>query len=176
VCLVRLFAEDALAAPVHAGSATPELARRQMQERGLEAEPALEQVDLCRVLDLVVDEVDAAMPESRRRIALMKPDAAMALAHPRSLHVVVREVLEAAFRAALPSAVVNATVTETKDAVGLMVEAPVAMDAGRVGSPPPLVFATEVARALGGSLEVYDDIPGSLQIVVELQRAPVGSQ
>ena len=176
VCLVRLMADDAPEAPVHAPVVTPESARRHMQERGMEAEPALDQVDLCRLLDVVVDEVEAAMPESRRRIALMKPEAAMALAHLRSLHVVVREVLEAAFRAALPSAVINATVTETQDAVGLMVEAPVAMDAGRVGSPPPLVFATEVARALGGSLEVYDDIPGSLQIVVELQRAPVGSQ
>jgi hypothetical protein len=142
----------------------------------VESPPTLSPVDLSQLLDVVVDEVDAAMPESRRRIALMKPDSVMTHAHVRSLHVVLREVLEGAYRAALPSSVINVTVTETRDAVGLMVEAPVAIDAERLGAPPPLVFASEVVRALGGSLEVYDDIPGSLQIVVELQRASVGSQ
>jgi PAS domain S-box-containing protein len=169
VCLVRMLREEpAVAAPIPKERVVSDSAVT------IDGLPNLEPVDLSPLLDAVVKDVDAAIPEGRRRIAMMKPASVKAQAHARSVLVVLREVFDAALRAAVPSAVINVTVTETHESVGVMVEAPVAMDADRPAAVPPLVFAGEVTRALGGTLEVYDDIPGSLQIVVELQRA-VGS-
>lgn len=179
VCLVRARDDDARPgashesvqhAPAHASSPKP---AHTAGEIG--APVKLEQVDVCAVLDSTLSELDTVQRGRRDRVRLMKPARAMAHAQRQSLDVVFREVLEAAFSATFATATVNITVTETADAVGVIVEAPVAAQTLDTPAPPRLTFAAEVVRALGGALDIYDDIPGVVQTVVELRTGPTES-
>lgn len=130
----------------------------------------LERVDVCAALDAAVAEIASRMPEARKRLRVMGPAHAYANAQRTSLEVALRDVLDASFAATSPTAAVNVMITETTEAVGVVVEAPSAADNLDAPAPPRLTFATEVLRALGGALDIYDDMPGLTQIVIELRR------
>jgi PAS domain S-box-containing protein len=132
-----------------------------------------EVVDLSSLVQQVVETMgyDPTGPEAKVRI--LNPVHALARADSASLRFVLGEVLTYVIGASRPEQSVNIMITATGEAVGVLVETAVdaALDAPSAAGSVALSLAEDVLAALGGTLSLYTDIPGSIQAVVELPPA-----